>query len=242
MNIAIVLPARLHSTRLSEKMLADIHGKPLIVRTYEQALHSELCQNVLVATDNQKILDELTRHGCKAVLTPETIQTGSDRIAYVVGDMDMDVVINVQGDEPLIPPKMIDAAIEPFLSDASTLCTTLVKRMAMDDPDIQNPNVVKVAVDQEMNALYFSRSPIPYARHIPEDFYYYRHIGLYGYKKDVLMAFSKWAKSKLEQVESLEQLRLLEHGINIKCVETSLSSQAVDTPEDLEKVRALYKA
>lgn len=240
MDIVIIIPARLQSTRLPEKMLSDIHGLPLIVRTYEQALLSKLASDVVVATDSPKILDVLLSHHCKAVLTPENIQTGSDRIAIVAQDLEAEIVINVQGDEPLIPPEMIDQAIAPFLENTATSCTTLVKRMNLEDPSVNNPNVVKVAVDQKMNALYFSRSPIPFPR-VTDDLFYYRHIGLYGYRKETLMAFTTWPKSRLEKAESLEQLRLLEHGIKIKCVETELNSQAVDTQEDLELVRALSK-
>lgn len=242
MKISIVIPARLQSTRLPEKMLADIHRKPLIVRTYEQARQSRLAEDVVVATDSQKILDALSTWKCNAVLTPEDIPSGSDRIAYVARDMDADVVINVQGDEPLIPPEMIDAAIEPFLNDANLECTTLVQKTdASGQAEIQNPNVVKVVVDRNMNAMYFSRSPIPYARNQIKDQYYYRHIGLYGYKRETLMAFAGWPKSNLERVESLEQLRLLENGISIRCIETALTSQAVDTLEDLEKVRQIIQ-
>lgn len=242
MKALIVIPARLKSTRLPEKMLADLHGKPLVVRTYEQAKKAKLADDVVIATDSERILEAVTEFGCKAILTPERIKTGTDRMAFAAQKLKADVFVNVQGDEPLINPKMIDSAIKPFLAGKMPDCSTLVQAITTDEEaTLRNPNVVKVVLDREGFALYFSRSPIPYLRNSEAKIKFYRHIGLYAFRKETLLAFTKLKPSMLEQAESLEQLRLLENGYRIKCVETKLESQAVDTMEDLEKVRLLIK-
>lgn len=243
MNITIIIPARLASTRLPEKMLADLHGKPLVVRTYEQALKSKLATEVVIATDDKRIIHAVERFGCKAVLTPTGIKTGTDRIAYAAAKLTADVFVNLQGDEPLIKPKMIDQSIEPLLSDKSVQCSTLVRPLdaLMDAELIKSPSVVKVALDRNGFSLYFSRCPIPYLRNDEAKVKYYKHIGIYAFRKQALIGFPKLPHSQLESAEVLEQLRLLENGTRIKCAMTTYDSQAVDTPADLEKVRALMK-
>ncbi|ACF14307.1 3-deoxy-D-manno-octulosonate cytidylyltransferase [Chloroherpeton thalassium ATCC 35110] len=240
MKAVIVIPARLKSTRLPEKMLVDLDGKPLVVRTYEQAKKSRLASDVLLAVDSKRLLDIAESFGCKAVLTPENLQSGTDRIAFAAKSIDADVVINVQGDEPLIPPEMIDSAILPFIENAALPCATLIQPIVSDVPEIlQNPNVVKVVTDKNGYALYFSRSPIPYQRNSDAQPKIFRHIGLYAFRKPALETFTTLPPSMLEETERLEQLRLLENGIRIKCVITNLDSQAVDTADDLAKVKAI---
>ncbi|MBC8044057.1 MAG: 3-deoxy-manno-octulosonate cytidylyltransferase [Rhizobacter sp.] len=242
MKITILIPARLASTRLPEKMLADLHGKPLIIRTYEQAKKSKLATDVIIVTDDKKIIAAAEAHGCKAVMTPIGLKTGTDRIAFASQKLNSDVFVNLQGDEPLIKPKMIDQAIEPILADRKVQCSTLVRPLdRLDDELIKNPSVVKVALAHSGDALYFSRSPIPYLRNTDAPVKYYKHIGIYAFRRAVLQSFSKLPHSALEAAESLEQLRLLESGISIRCAFTKLDSQAVDTAEDLELVRKLMR-
>ena len=238
-KVVIVIPARLGSTRLPEKMLADIAGKPLVVHTYLRAKQARLADEVILATDDKKILKAVSPFGCRVELTPKRLTTGSDRVAFVANRLDADIIVNVQGDEPLIHPKMIDLAIAPMLQSHPPHCATLVK--AITDPTrLANPSVVKVTLNTEGYALYFSRSLIPYLRHEVARAKFYKHIGVYAYTRDTLLAFRRLRPSMLEKVEGLEQLRLLENGYRIKCVLTTMDSQAVDTPDDLENVRALF--
>jgi 3-deoxy-manno-octulosonate cytidylyltransferase (CMP-KDO synthetase) len=240
MKIVIIIPARLKSTRLPEKMIADLDGKPLVLRTYEQAKKSKLATDVIVAVDDKKIIGALSPFDCKTMLTPARLKSGSDRVAFIAKKMAGDVFVNVQGDEPLIEPKMIDQAIEPLLHDKRADCSTLVKSIPTSDFGLlQNPNAVKVALDRDGFALYFSRSPIPFHQNVEAQTKFYKHIGLYAYRRKTLLEFAAMRPSMLEQAESLEQLRLLENGYRIKCAITTLDSQAVDTLDDLDKVRAM---
>ncbi len=238
-KVVIVIPARLGSTRLPEKMLADIAGKPLVVHTYLRAKQARLADEVILATDDKKILKAVSPFGCRVELTPKRLATGSDRVAFVADRLDADIIVNVQGDEPLIHPKMIDLAIAPMLRPYPPHCATLVKAIT-DSALLASPSVVKVTLNTEGYALYFSRSPIPYLRHKVARVKFYKHIGVYAYTRDTLLAFRRLRPSMLEKVEGLEQLRLLENGYRIKCVLTTMDSQAVDTPDDLENVRALF--
>ncbi len=238
-KVVIVIPARLGSTRLPEKMLADIAGKPLVVHTYLRAKQAQLADEVILATDDKKILKAVSPFGCRVELTPKRLATGSDRVAFVANRLDADIIVNVQGDEPLIHPKMIDLAIAPMLQPHAPHCATLVKAVA-DSALLASPSVVKVTLNTEGYALYFSRSLIPYVRYEVARAKFYKHIGVYAYTRDTLLAFWRLRPSMLEKVEGLEQLRLLENGYRIKCVLTTMDSQAVDTPDDLEKVRALF--
>jgi 3-deoxy-manno-octulosonate cytidylyltransferase (CMP-KDO synthetase) len=240
-RVAIVIPARLHSTRLPEKMLADIGGKPLIVRTYEQAAKSKLADVVMVAADDQKIADALTAHGCNVMLTPTSIQTGTDRVAFVAKKIKADIFANVQGDEPLISPKSIDQAISVLIRDKSAHVGTLVKVIGENEMHVlELPSVVKVVLTKQHNAMYFSRSPIPFVRNAAATPTFYKHIGIYIFRKAVLERFTRLPKSRLEAAESLEQLRLLENGYKIACGITKTESQAVDTAEDLKRVREIF--
>ncbi len=247
MNIVGIIPARFASTRLVGKPLADIGGKPMIQHTWEQAKKSKLINEIYIAVDDQKVYDVVSSFGAKAVLTTSEFQSGSDRIAWVTQKLpDADVIVNIQGDEPFISGKMIDEAVEPFLFDKSVEVSTLVKKIT-DIKELKSPSVPKVVFDYNNYALYFSRSIIPFVRDANstiEMFHsadFYKHIGLYVYKRKVLLQFTSWEQTDLEKIEKLEQLRLIEHGVKIKVVETEYESFSIDTPEDLQKARKYYQ-
>lgn len=238
----MVIPARYASTRLPGKPLADICGQPMIARVYAQAAAASSVHGVVVATDDERIAAAVRAFGGSAVLTSPAHESGTDRIAEVARGLDADLIVNVQGDEPLLDPASIDRAVAPLLADDTIEMGTL--GTALTDPaDADNPNVVKVVVDRRGFALYFSRSPLPYRRH-PADVgtAAYRHIGMYVYRRSCLLRLAGLARTPLEQAESLEQLRALEHGIRIRVVDTPAPSIAVDTPDDLERVRQLVAA
>ena len=234
-----VIPARYKSSRFPGKVLADIAGKPMIQWVYEQANKSKLLDKLFVAVDDELVLKTIEGFGGNAVMTKPDHQSGTDRIAEAVENIDADIIINIQGDQPLIDPKMIDETVQPFLDDPTLKMSTL--KIKIDKCDYQDPSVVKVVVDENDFALYFSRSLIPYSRdNIEIDVF--EHVGLYGYNKEFLMHISKLPQSKLEKIEMLEQLRVLEKGYKIKVIETKTRNTAgvsVDTPEDLIKVEKL---
>ncbi|NTV02959.1 MAG: 3-deoxy-manno-octulosonate cytidylyltransferase [Chlorobiaceae bacterium] len=244
MKSVIVIPARLSSSRLKEKMLADLEGEPLIVRTWQQAMKSKLASRVVVATDSERIADALRSAGAEFVMTSPDAACGTDRIAEAAGIVGGEVFVNLQGDEPLIDPATIDLAIEPFYREGSPPdCTTLVFPVGPEERHvIEDPHVVKAVLDTKGDALYFSRSPIPYLRETPPGMKFYRHIGLYAFRADVLRAFVSLPPSLLERAESLEQLRLLENGYRIRCIETSVDTPGVNTAEELEEVRRLFRS
>jgi len=242
MNVVGVIPARYSSTRFEGKIIADLLGKPLIQYVYERAKEARLLEDLIVAADNDKVVNTVKEFGGKVIFTSPDQPSGTDRIAEVVNPLDVRVIINIQGDEPLVQPKMIDDLAGALLEDESIVMATLVKRI--DNPEeINNPNIVKVAVDKNGFALYFSRNPIPYIRdQAPEGAekpIYYKHIGLYAYTKDFLFTIANLAPSSLEKAECLEQLRALEYGYKIKTIETEFDTVGVDTPADLEKVRTI---
>jgi 3-deoxy-manno-octulosonate cytidylyltransferase (CMP-KDO synthetase) len=217
----------------------------MIQRVYESAKHAKLLSRVIVATDHNAITERVKSFGGEVLMTPESIRSGSDRIAYAAQRLpDADIVVNIQGDEPLIAPQMIDEAIAPLLHDASIETGTLVRKIDSSG-DVTNPNIVKVVLDDDGYAIYFSRSPIPYLRdgstmnewHLHHS--YYKHIGLYVFRRDFLLMYASWKESALEQVEKLEQLRILAHGHKIKAAVTSYDSIPIDTAEDAEKVRQI---
>ena len=239
MKVLCIIPARYASTRLPGKPLRDIAGKPMIVRVYERAVQAQLVQDVVVATDDARIRAAVEEHGGRAVMTRVDHATGTDRLAEVAEKMtDYDLIINVQGDEPLIDPAVIDALVEPFLAD-ETLSMATAKTLLRDDEEMANPNNVKVITDQCGNALYFSRARIPYARN--EGAKVYKHIGIYAYRRDFLLRYAKMEPTELEKSESLEQLRALENGCRIKVIKTDWKFVGVDTEEDLEKVNEIYR-
>ena len=245
LHIVAVVPARYASTRLPAKPLVDLCGKPMIQRVVEQARQATLIDDVIVATDDKRIESVVTAFGGKAVMTPTTIATGSDRIAYVARNLpNTDIVVNIQGDEPLVDPRAIDAAVQPLVEDHNVQVATLVKNIASAE-ELMSPHVVKAVLDKDGYAVYFSRSPIPYLRDGVEmsrwhtQHSYYKHLGLYVFRRDFLLKFALWKQSILERIEKLEQLRIIEHGGRIKATITTFDSIPVDTPEDAERVRAL---
>jgi len=236
MKIVGIIPARYSATRLPGKPLADICGKPLIQYVYEQARKSKLLEDVIVATDDERILEAVEKFGGKAVMTSPTHPSGTDRCAEVARKIDCDFVINIQGDEPLIPPEVIDKVAEALMESDEEIPMTSAATLANKE-ERENSNVVKVVTDQKGIALYFSRSPIPFYRNPVAPTL--RHIGIYGYRKDFLLKFVSLPQTPLEKTESLEQLRALENGFRIKIVLVDYSPVGVDTPEDLERVRKL---
>ncbi len=241
MKIIGIIPSRYASTRLPAKPLVDICGKPMVQRVYEQAKKSSLITDVVVATDDVRIEEAVKTFGGVVIMTPVTIQSGSDRIAYVAKNLSADIVVNIQGDEPLIDPKLIDQTIQALIDDDYAVVATAVKKISSAD-DIFNPNIVKVVLDNNRYAMYFSRSPIPHVRDTkiaaewPKETTLYKHFGIYAYRADFLQKYTLLPQSPLENAEKLEQLRVLENGYTIKCVVTKYESMPVDTPEDLQKV------
>jgi 3-deoxy-manno-octulosonate cytidylyltransferase (CMP-KDO synthetase) len=248
-----VIPARYHSTRLPGKPLADICGRPMIEHVYRRAAAAPSVEAVVVATDDERIARAVEGFGGHARLTSPLHRSGSDRLAEVAADLACALVVNVQGDEPLIDPMMIEEAVAPFRSDPALQMATLCRRIE-DAREYLDPNVVKVVVDPDGYALYFSRSPIPFVREGTRpgsaagawrpggDTPAFKHVGLYVYRREFLLAFARFRPTPLERAEALEQLRALENGVRLRTVETTRDSIGVDTPEDLERVRHLIAA
>ncbi len=240
MNVIAVIPARYASTRFPAKLMQDLGGKTVITRTYEAALHTGLFSDVFVVTDSILIYDEIISNGGKAIMSIKTHESGSDRIAEAVQSLEVDIVINVQGDEPFINKEPLAKVIEVFRTDFDKkidLASLMVE--IKDQEEIENPNNVKVVVDQSGFALYFSRSVIPYPRDPEAGVRYMKHIGIYAFRKEALLAFYHLPMKSLEASEKLEQLRYLEFGKRIKMVETTHVGIGIDTPEDLEKARKM---
>jgi 3-deoxy-manno-octulosonate cytidylyltransferase (CMP-KDO synthetase) len=236
-----VIPARYQSTRLPGKPLALINGKTMIEHVHARASRAALVDAVLVATDDQRVADVVDGFGGTAVLTSAHHTTGTDRLAEVARGLTAELIVNVQGDEPLIDPTAIDAAIAPRADRPQDVLSTLRRRLT-NPADLANPAVVKVVVDRHGYGLYFSRSPLPHARAGSPEPVFWRHLGLYVYRRETLERLAGLAPTPLEQAEGLEQLRALEHGIRILTVETTCDALGVDTPEDLEHVRRLVEA
>ncbi|OGX07726.1 MAG: 3-deoxy-manno-octulosonate cytidylyltransferase [Omnitrophica WOR_2 bacterium GWA2_47_8] len=235
-----VIPARWASTRFEGKVLAKLKGKYLIQHVWDRARRSKTLDSLLIACDDDRVFKAAKGFGAKAIMTSKKHTSGTDRIAEAVGPLPVKVVVNLQADEPLVDPKMIDHLVQTILDDKACLMATVVKPIE-DKADLENPNVVKVTIDQNRNALYFSRSVIPFNRDKMkfEDINYYKHLGLYAYRKEFLLKFKDLPKSHLELVEKLEQLRVLEAGYKIKTIETDKETIGVDTPEDLQRVEKL---
>ena len=230
-----VIPARYGSQRFEGKVLADLLGKPVLQHVWERAKQSKFLDDLIIACDHPSIEKKAKEFGAKVVVTSKDHLSGSDRITEVVASLDVHAVVNIQGDEPLIHHSMIDDLARALTLDNTCPMATLIKRISNKE-ELKNPNVVKVVIDKDKFALYFSRSPIPYNRD-KVDFKeagYYKHLGLYAYTRDFLFTFKSLKKSRLERVEQLEQLRVLEAGYKIKTVETLRETVGVDTPEDLE--------
>ena len=241
-SIAIV-PARFESTRFPGKPLVSIAQKTMIQHVYERSLQAKSVSEVIVATDDLRILRAVQAFGGQAQMTSPLHRSGTDRVAEVAASSDADVIVNVQGDEPLIDPAALDAVVEPFQSDPNLMISTL--SVDGTDGEWENPNVVKVVVDHNGFALYFSRSPIPFFRDwspaLGRQQKFWKHVGLYAYRRSFLTGLATLQESYLEKAEALEQLRFLENGYRIKVVNTPYQSLAVDTPEDLERVNAFIK-
>jgi 3-deoxy-manno-octulosonate cytidylyltransferase (CMP-KDO synthetase) len=233
-----VIPARYASVRFEGKMLADICGKPMVQHVWEAAKKSKTLDDVIVACDDERVFKAVAGFGGKAVMTAKGHMSGTERIAEVVGDIGVKIVVNIQGDEPLLHPSMIDDVVYPLMTTANLCVTTLMKRIE-EEAEVTDPNVVKVVVDKKGNALYFSRCPIPFVRdEEPGMRVHYKHIGLYAYLKDFLFTYKNLPPSKLEKHEKLEQLRILENGYPIRVLETKHETIGVDTREDLTRVIA----
>ncbi len=242
-----IIPARYSSTRLPGKPLADIGGKTMIQHVYERAARAALVHEVWVATDDERIEAAVKKFGGRTVMTPTSLQSGTDRIAFVARSMtNADIVVNVQGDEPLIQPAMIDQAVRPLVDDPAIAVGTLVRRIEAVG-DLTNPNIPKVVLDRAGDCLFFSRSAIPYGRDLPASEWlshhpYYKHIGLYVYRRQFLLRYASMQQTPLELAEKLEQLRVLEHGFKIRGTVTTYDTVPVDTQADLDKVRTLVSS
>ena len=242
MKVIAVIPARYASTRFPAKLMQDLGGKTVILRTYEAAIATNLFDDVFVVTDSDLIYTEIVSHGGKAIMSVKEHESGSDRIAEAVANLDVDIVVNVQGDEPFIDKEPLEKVIEVFRNDKENkVDLASLMREITNEEDIQNPNNVKVVVDQNDFALYFSRSVIPYVREKNVGVRYFQHIGIYAFRKQALLEFYSLPMKSLEASEKLEQLRYLEFGKRIKMVETSHVGIGIDTIEDLEKARLLLK-
>ncbi|MCP4650573.1 MAG: 3-deoxy-manno-octulosonate cytidylyltransferase [PVC group bacterium] len=243
MDVVGIIPARYGSTRLHAKALADIAGKPMIQHIYERAKETPILDELIVATDDDRIKSVVENFGGKAVLTSKEHISGTERLTEVVFDMDVKVVVNIQGDEPLIHPSMINDVAYALLDNPELVMSTLKQKLTKES-DFNNPNVVKVVTDKNGFALYFSRSCLPNISRMNESdsMTLYKHIGLYAYTKDFLLTFKGLKTSKLEKAESLEQLRALEHGYRIKVIETKHETISVDTEVDLQKVIEVIKS
>lgn len=241
MNIIGIIPARYASTRFPGKPLIDLGGKSMIQRVYEQCKKADSLSDVIVATDDERIAEHVKAFGGKVEITSDQHQSGTDRCAEVIQRYNglCDAVINIQGDEPFINPGQINALASAFHQPHTQLAS--MKKKLTHEADIQNPNVVKVISNQAGDAIYFSRSPIPYRRNPEARFTYYKHIGIYGYRKETLLEITQLPLGNLELAENLEQLRWIEKGYRITLVETDIENIAIDTPDDLARVEKYLK-
>ncbi|WCM41839.1 3-deoxy-manno-octulosonate cytidylyltransferase [Flavobacterium sp. CBA20B-1] len=242
LKIIAVIPARYASTRFPAKLVQDLGGKPVVVQTYLATVATQLFDEVLVATDHEIIFNSLKQHHVNVVMSSDSHESGSDRIAEVVKNIDCDIVVNVQGDEPFVSKENLENLIAIFKNDLEQKIDLASLMFEIDDLEtINNTNNVKVVVDQNLKALYFSRATIPFPRDGKTYAPYYQHIGVYAYRKNALLDFTTWQMKGLEATEKLEQLRYLEYGRTIQMVLTNHTGIGIDTKEDLEKARLLWK-
>ena len=243
MEVIGVIPARYSSTRFEGKVLADILGKPMIQHVWERAKQAKSLDDLIIACDDERVAEAAKGFGAKVVLTAKGHASGTDRIIEIVNPLEVRIVINIQGDEPLVHPTMIERVAQALLQDEKLAMATVMKKIENPD-EVKNPDVVKVVADKNNFALYFSRAPIPFRARNSElkSPVYYKHIGLYAYTKDFLFIYRNLPVSNLEGAEKLEQLRVLEEGYRIKVLETKYDTIGVDTPQDLEKVRAYMES
>jgi len=240
MNIAAIIPARYESTRFRGKPLALICGRPMLQWVYEAARNSDFIDQVIIATDSEQVRAAAQTFGARVCMTAAAHATGTDRVAEAAETIDADIVINLQGDEPLIAPAAIRQAVAPLLEDGALVLSTLKTRIT-DEKDLGNPHVVKVVTDAGGLALYFSRAPIPHMSSAGIPAAAYRHVGLYVFRKDFLRTFTRLPRTMLEQSENLEQLRALEHGYRIMVPTTDYQPVGVDTPEDVARVEKILR-
>ena len=238
MKVVAVIPARYASTRFSGKPLALLNGKPIIKHVYEAADSSGLFTKVVVATDDERIFSAIKEFGGNVAMTSQNHKSGTDRVVEVCQNLDCDIVVNIQGDEPFVNKKVLSDIILAF-EDKRTQVATLYHEI-LDKNDITNPNVVKIVFDKEGFAMYFSRFAIPYNRDKQDDVAYYKHIGIYAFKRDILFKFASLSQSYYEKIEKLEQLRLLENSIKIKMIKTDYKGFGIDMPQDLEKAEKYF--
>ena len=232
-----VIPARYASTRFEGKVIKDLLGKPVIQHVYERAKKAKMLDDLIIATDDDRVLRVVESFGGKAVFTSKSHTTGTDRLAEVVNALDVKIIVNIQGDEPLIKPMVIDDLVRAMQKDPKLSMATVVKKSTSED-EFRSPDVVKAILDDENNALYFSRAAVPALLKPGVDgAFFYKHLGIYAYSKDFLFTFKKLPPSYLEKGERLEQLRVLENGYKIKAIETDFETVGVDTPADLELAR-----
>lgn len=232
-----MIPARYAATRFPAKLMQLLGNKSVIRHTYDNTMATGLFEEVYVVTDSDIIFKEITEHGGKAVMSKKTHESGSDRIAEAIEDIDLDIVVNVQGDEPFVQREPLEKLLATF-SDENVQVASLMQVLT-EEKFINDPNYVKVAVDKNFNSLFFSRSPIPYHRDKTITPVYYEHIGVYAFRKQALLNFTSWPMTPLEAAEKIECLRYLEHGIPLKMVVTSYMGVEIDTPEDLERAARL---
>jgi len=245
MNAIGVIPARYASTRFEGKVLADFCGKPIVQHVYERAKQARMLDDLIIACDDERVEKVILKFGGKTVRTSPDQPTGTDRLTEVVNPLDVKIVVNIQGDEPFIHSTMIDNIVLELSNNPEIGMATVIKKIEAEE-ELYDPNVVKVVIDRDGFALYFSRNLIPFVRDkdatkpILETYTFYKHVGVYGYTKDFLFTFKNLPKVNLEEAEKLEQLRCLEHGYKIKTIITKLDTLGIDTPEDLEKAKALF--
>ncbi|HPD57323.1 MAG TPA: 3-deoxy-manno-octulosonate cytidylyltransferase [Smithellaceae bacterium] len=243
-DIVCVIPARFESSRFPGKPLADLCGKPMIQHVYERASRAKALPYVAVATDDERIFQAVKKFGGNAIMTSAAHRSGTDRIAEAVKSLNLAnnaIVVNIQGDQPVFEPAQVDEVIAPLVADDKILMSTLIYKIIKDE-EITHPHAVKVAFDKDNFALYFSRATIPYVRDKKLSADYYKHHGIYAYRRDFLDVFTALPEGKLERLEALEQLRALEHGYRIKVVVTSYDSVEVDNELELAKVRRIIEA
>ncbi|WP_208630751.1 3-deoxy-manno-octulosonate cytidylyltransferase [Maribacter litoralis] len=237
-----MIPARYAASRFPAKLMQDLAGKPVILRTYQAAVHTKLFDEVYVVTDSDVIYETIVKEGGLAIMSQKEHDCGSDRIAEAVMQMDVDIIVNVQGDEPFTDRESLEGVMQVFEDDTHKeidLASLMVK--ITDEEEINNPNTVKVIVDNRDFALYFSRSPIPYPRAKNDDTVYFKHKGIYAFRKSALMDFQRLPMLQLEATEKIEAIRYLEYGKKIKMVETTVQGIEIDTPEDLKKAQKAWK-
>jgi len=241
MKIIAMIPARYGATRFPGKLMADLGGKPVIVRTYEATKATELFDEIYVVTDSEIIKKIIEENGGKAIMSIKEHACGTDRIAEAVENLDVDIVVNVQGDEPFVKKEPLQKVVDVFKgADAKKIDLATLMQEMKDWKDITDPNYVKVIVDQDDFALYFSRSPIPYPRDKDAGAKYFEHIGVYAFRKQAILDFYRLPMRSLEATEKVECIRFLEYGKNIKMVETDYMGIEIDTPEDLKKASKYF--